>query len=145
MIFCISIKLAIALICHKVTVPSKVLVIIKGEFLQSFVFVCPLCTLVNCHAFLHRPFKKIFQKYHQSVNSLDPDQVRLLITSTCNVKIPSQWNTVLPRGYQHYKCNKQTAIHILQLKCSWISFLRHFLLLFPLPLFSIEMDQNVNS
>ena len=62
--------------------------IIKGKSHQSFVFVYSLCTqLISFHAFFVVSifFLKIFQKYHQSVNNLDPDQARHFITSTCNV------------------------------------------------------------
>ena len=48
MTYCILIQLAAV---FKMTVPTEVLMIIEGEFNQSYVFVCPLCTLVNFESF----------------------------------------------------------------------------------------------
>ena len=36
----------------EVTVPTEILMIIEDEFHLSFVFVCPLCTLVNLQIFV---------------------------------------------------------------------------------------------
>ena len=48
-------------VTFKVTVQTEVLMIIEGEFHQSFVFVCPLCNLVNLTCFLSLAFKNILE------------------------------------------------------------------------------------
>ena len=48
MTYCILIQLAVG---FKVTVPTEFLMIIEGEFNQSFVFVCTLCSLVIYESF----------------------------------------------------------------------------------------------
>ena len=91
-----------------VTIPTEVLMIIEGEFHKNFVVVCPLYTLVNFACFLSPAFflkKKCSGNTIRVSNSLDPDQARHFITSTCNITNPPRWNKVLSRDYQLYKWN----------------------------------------
>ena len=71
-------------IAFKVTVPTEDFMLFKGEIHQSFVFVCPLCTLVKFVRFLS---SSSFGNTIRGSNSLDPDQARHFITNTYNTVV----------------------------------------------------------
>ena len=57
-----------------VTIPTEVLMIIEGEFHQTFAFVCPHYTLVNFSSYFSSAFFFNISEIPSVSNSSDPDQ-----------------------------------------------------------------------
>ena len=89
--------------------PLRFLIIINKNSTKLCV-----CALLILHAFLSPAFlfkNNSFRNTIRVSNSLDPDQARHFITSTSKVASPPRWNTVLSRGHQLHRWNKQLYLY----------------------------------